>query len=240
MTTDAEPRIARAPGAEAIGRLRGLGDHAAALANALGLPISSSPAEIMDEIARLTPTFSGVSYGSSSVSDGRGPATTRPRKARAMARAYLPARQGPVLRDRIRTDTGVHEQPPAAAADHRPRADPVHNVDPTTWRGATATSSSSIRRTRRAAIMTGDRVGVIGHTGATAGCAPGSPRVYNPEWSLRRSISESGANVLTALALGHELRGIQAHRRAGHQGRTDVRPGSGAASGCWNPAMAGA
>ena len=35
----------------------------AALSNALGYPMNySHPSEIMDEIARLTPTFTGVSY----------------------------------------------------------------------------------------------------------------------------------------------------------------------------------
>jgi formate dehydrogenase major subunit len=61
--TNAERRISRVR--KVIEPLAGLGDWEAtmALSNALGYPMSySHPSEIMDEIARLTPTFAGVSY----------------------------------------------------------------------------------------------------------------------------------------------------------------------------------
>ena len=61
--TNAERRISRVR--KVIPPLSGLGDWEAtmALSNALGYPMSySHPSEIMDEIARLTPTFAGVSY----------------------------------------------------------------------------------------------------------------------------------------------------------------------------------
>ena len=61
--TNAERRIS--PVRKVIPPLAGLGDWEAtmALSNALGYPMSySHPSEIMDEIARLTPTFAGVSY----------------------------------------------------------------------------------------------------------------------------------------------------------------------------------
>jgi formate dehydrogenase major subunit len=61
--TNAERRISRVR--KAIEPLAGLADWevTTALSKALGYPMDySHPSEIMDEIARLTPTFSGVSY----------------------------------------------------------------------------------------------------------------------------------------------------------------------------------
>jgi formate dehydrogenase major subunit len=62
--TNAERRISRVR--QVIEPLAGLADWQVTmrLANALGLPMSyRHPSEIMDEIAALTPTFTGVSYG---------------------------------------------------------------------------------------------------------------------------------------------------------------------------------
>jgi formate dehydrogenase major subunit len=61
--TNAERRISRVR--KAVPPLAGLADWEAtmALSNALGYPMDyKHPSEIMDEIARLTPTFAGVSY----------------------------------------------------------------------------------------------------------------------------------------------------------------------------------
>jgi formate dehydrogenase major subunit len=61
--TNAERRISRVR--KAIPPMAGLADWeiTCALSNALGYPMNySHPSEIMDEIARLTPTFTGVSY----------------------------------------------------------------------------------------------------------------------------------------------------------------------------------
>jgi formate dehydrogenase major subunit len=61
--TNAERRISRVR--KAIPPMAGMGDWEVtqALSNALGYPMNySHPSEIMDEIARLTPTFKGVSY----------------------------------------------------------------------------------------------------------------------------------------------------------------------------------
>lgn len=61
--TNAERRISRVR--KVMPPLGGLADWEAtiALSNALGYPMSyNHPSEIMDEIARLTPTFAGVSY----------------------------------------------------------------------------------------------------------------------------------------------------------------------------------
>jgi formate dehydrogenase major subunit len=62
--TNAERRISRVR--KVMPPLAGLQDWeiTVALSNALGYPMSyAHPSEIMDEIARLTPTFAGVSYG---------------------------------------------------------------------------------------------------------------------------------------------------------------------------------
>ena len=61
--TNAERRISRVRKVmPPQGGLRGLGSHRAA-GEALGYPMDyTHPSEIMDEIARLTPTFKGVSY----------------------------------------------------------------------------------------------------------------------------------------------------------------------------------
>ena len=61
--TNAERRISRVR--KAIAPMAGLADWEAtmALSNALGYPMNyAHPSEIMDEIARVTPTFAGVSY----------------------------------------------------------------------------------------------------------------------------------------------------------------------------------
>ncbi|MEX2642105.1 MAG: formate dehydrogenase subunit alpha [Acetobacterales bacterium] len=61
--TNAERRISRVR--KAMAPLSGMADWEAtmALSNAMGYPMAyRHPSEIMDEIARLTPTFSGVSY----------------------------------------------------------------------------------------------------------------------------------------------------------------------------------
>ena len=56
------PHLARAQGDAAAGRLADW-EITLALSNALGYPMHyDHPSEIMDEIARLTPTFAGVSY----------------------------------------------------------------------------------------------------------------------------------------------------------------------------------
>jgi formate dehydrogenase major subunit len=62
--TNAERRISRVR--KVMPPLAGLADWevTVALANALGYPMRyAHPSDIMDEIARLTPTFTGVSYG---------------------------------------------------------------------------------------------------------------------------------------------------------------------------------
>ena len=75
--------------------------------SALGYPMNySHPSEIMDEIARLTPTFTRRhatrSSTASAASSGR--ATTRRPKARRPCTSAVRARQGPVLRHRVRAD----------------------------------------------------------------------------------------------------------------------------------------
>ena len=83
--TNAERRISRGAQSPApAGRQGRLGSDAAMLSNALGYPMEyEHPSEIMDEIARLTPTFAGVSYEKLDRSAAcNGPATTLRRRAR--------------------------------------------------------------------------------------------------------------------------------------------------------------
>ena len=77
------------------------------LSNAMGYPMNYSHAsEIMDEIARLTPTFAGVSF---EAIDAHGsiqwPCNARaPGRHAHHARRRIRARQGPVHRDGVRAD----------------------------------------------------------------------------------------------------------------------------------------
>ena len=102
--TNAERRISRVR--KAMAPLAGKADWEAtiAFANALGVPMNyTHPSEIMDEIAALTPTFTGVSYArldelgsiqwpcNDAAPDGHADHARRP----------LRARQGPVHADRI-------------------------------------------------------------------------------------------------------------------------------------------
>ena len=77
------------------------------LSTALGYPMNyAHPSEIMDEIARLTPTFAGVSYekldrlGSRAVAVQRRGACGHAGDARRRVRA----RQGPLPDHRVRPD----------------------------------------------------------------------------------------------------------------------------------------
>ena len=82
--TNAERRINRVR--KVMPPLGGLADWEVtmALSNALGYPMNyTHPSEIMDEIARLTPTFAGVATRSSTSSArSSGPATTPRRSER--------------------------------------------------------------------------------------------------------------------------------------------------------------
>ncbi len=126
--TNAERRISRVR--KVMEPLAGLADWEVTmrLAQALGYPMDyAHPSEIMDEIARLTPTFTGVSYEKlDRLGSIQWPCNDEGARGHAdHARRQLRARQGQVLPHRVRRDRGALDQPLPAAADHRPRAVPV-------------------------------------------------------------------------------------------------------------------
>ena len=111
--TNAERRISRVrkvmPPQD---RLRRLGSHHAASPTRWATRCTTAiPSEIMDEIARLTPTFAGVSYEKLDRARlaSSGPATTKaPRRHADHAHRRLRARQGPVHDHRVRADRRAH------------------------------------------------------------------------------------------------------------------------------------
>jgi formate dehydrogenase major subunit len=110
--TNAERRIKRVrkvmPPRNGLCRL---GDHQL-LANAMGYPMHyAHPSEIMDEIARLTPTFAGVSFEARRARQrSSGPATSGARGHADHAHRRLRARQGQVHGHRIRADRRAHNR----------------------------------------------------------------------------------------------------------------------------------
>ena len=104
--TNAERRISRVR--KAMPPMAGLADWeiTMALSDALGYPMQyTHPSEIMDEIARLTPTFAGVTMrGSMSWAASSGHATTRRRKARRSCTSTVCAWQGQVHDHGVRAD----------------------------------------------------------------------------------------------------------------------------------------
>ena len=82
------------------------------LANALGYPMHyDHPSEIMDEIARLTPTFRGVSFEKLDRL-GQHPVAVQRRGAGRDAddaRRDVRARQGQVFPHRVRADDGARD-----------------------------------------------------------------------------------------------------------------------------------
>ena len=135
--TNAERRIGRVR--KAIPPMAGLADWEVtmALSNALGYPMHyNHPSEIMDEIARLTPTFAGVSF--EKLDEARQPAVAVQRQGSrghaGDAHRRLRSRQGPLHDHRIRPHRRTHHRPLPADPHHRPhsfavqrrRADPPH------------------------------------------------------------------------------------------------------------------
>ena len=145
--TNAERRIQpRAQGDGAEERLRRLGGDPADRARASGSTGTTAiPREIMDEIARLTPTFAGVTYekldAEGSIqwpcNDGA------PARLPGDAHRGVHPRQGPLHADRVRPDR--REGRPALPADpdhgahpqpvQRRRPDPAHRQRPLAHRG---------------------------------------------------------------------------------------------------------
>ena len=98
------------------------------ISNAMGYPMHyDHPSEIMDEIARLTPTFAGVSF--ERIAElGIDPVAVQregPRRHAGHARERLRARQGQVRYHRIHRDRREDRAALPAAAHHRPHSQPV-------------------------------------------------------------------------------------------------------------------
>ena len=105
--TNAERRISRVR--KAVPPKAGLADWEVTmlLSNALGYEMNySHPSEIMDEIAKLTPTFAGVTLRQAGPPRQHPVALQRQRARRHAdhARRRLRARQGPVHDHRVRRD----------------------------------------------------------------------------------------------------------------------------------------
>ena len=93
------------------------------LSKALGYEMNySHPSEIMDEIARLTPTFAGVSYAKlDELGSVQWPCNdAAPEGTPIMHVDALRPRQGPVHADRICADRRAHRAALPADPDHRP------------------------------------------------------------------------------------------------------------------------
>ena len=123
--TNAERRISRVR--KVIEPLAGLADWEVTmrLSNALGYRMDyQHPSEIMDEIAALTPTFTGVSYEKiDQLGSIQWPCNAKaPDGTPTMHVGPVRARQGQVLRHGVRADQRAHLEQVSAAADHRPRA----------------------------------------------------------------------------------------------------------------------
>ena len=126
--TNAERRIQRVR--KVMAPRNGFGDWEITLmlAKAMGFEIHyDHPSEIMDEIARLTPTFAGVSYDKlDQLGSVQWPCNEKaPAGTPVMHFERLRARQGQFRRHRIRRDGRAHRSALSAAADHRAHPEPV-------------------------------------------------------------------------------------------------------------------
>ena len=156
----------------------------------------------MDEIARLTPTFAGVSFAKidePAASSGR--ATTRRPEGTPTMHVDEFVRQGQVLRHRVRADR-AGDAPVSAAPHHRPhpvaiqrrRADAAH-AERHVGRGRRARDSSARRRSAR---HQGRRHGRVDEPLGRDRAAGGRHRSRAPGVVYTTfHFPESGANVVT-------------------------------------------
>ncbi len=133
--TNAERRISRVR--KVMEPLAGLADWEVTmrLAQALGYPMDyAHPSEIMDEIARLTPTFTGVSYEKlDRLGSIQWPCNEKaPDGTPTMHVGSFVRGKGKFYRTEYVATARALDQPLPAAADHRPRAVPVQrrHADP--------------------------------------------------------------------------------------------------------------
>ncbi len=151
--TNAERRIQRVR--RTMAPKNGLADWEVTLklSEALGYPMPyTHPSQVMDEIARLTPSFTGVSYAKlDEVGSVQWPCNAAaPEGTPVMHSRRLRARQGPVRADRICGDGGEGRAALPAPAHHRahPVAVQCRRADPGAPRtrcGTPRTGSRSIR-----------------------------------------------------------------------------------------------
>ena len=117
------PHPARPQGDGAEERVRGLGDHRAALPRPWAIDMHyDHPSQIMDEIARLTPTFAGVSFEHAGETRFGAVAVQRKGAGRHAGHAHerFRPRQGQVHRHRIYRDRRKDRTALSAIAHHRP------------------------------------------------------------------------------------------------------------------------
>ena len=160
--TNAERRISRVR--KAIPPMAGMGDWeiTQALSKRLGYPMNyTHPSEIMDEIARLTPSFAGVSFDRiDELGSVQWPCNDKaPEGTPVMHIGRVRARQGQVHDHGIHADRRAHHGPLPLNPDHRPDPDAIQRgradcAAPRTTSGIPKTSWKFIRWTRRIAALT--------------------------------------------------------------------------------------
>jgi formate dehydrogenase major subunit len=175
------------------------------LANALGLPMNYvNPAEIMDEIARLTPTFAGVSYAKLErlgslqwPCNDAAPEGTRTMHERSFLRGkgrffvttYVPTREAASPEYPLLLTTGrVLAQYNVGTQTRR--------TDNQLWCDSDVLEMHPQDADSRG-IVTGDQVGITSRAGATVLRASVTPRVQPGIVFTSFHFPESGANVLT-------------------------------------------
>ncbi len=205
--TNAERRISRVR--KVMPPLAGLADWevTVALANALGYPMHyDHPSQIMDEIARLTPTFTGVSFDEDRSARQHPVAVQRQGAGRHAgdARRGVRARQGQVRPHRVRAHRRAHDRSSircilttgrilsaSTTSARRPGAQ-------RTRCGTTRTVSRSTRTMRSSAASRRATGSAFAAGRARPCCAPLSRSACSQAWCTRRSTTRvSGANVIT-------------------------------------------
>jgi formate dehydrogenase major subunit len=203
--TNAERRISRVR--QVLPPLAGYADWEITqrLANALGLPMNYvNPAEIMDEIARLTPTFAGVSYAKLErlgslqwPCNDAAPEGTRTMHERSFLRGkgrffvttYVPTREAASPEYPLLLTTGrVLAQYNVGTQTRR--------TDNQLWCDSDVLEMHPQDADSRG-IVTGDQVGITSRAGATVLRASVTPRVQPGIVFTSFHFPESGANVLT-------------------------------------------
>ena len=171
------------------------------LAKALGYPMNyTHPAEIMDEIAALTPTFTGVSYEKlDELGSIQWPCNDEAPEGTPTMHVddFVRGKGRFIITQYVPTDEKVTRTLPAAP-DHRPhpvavqrrRADPAHA--PTTS-GTARTGWRSIRTTPRSAASRTATGSASRAAPARRCCAPRSPSACSRAWSTPPSTSPSRA-----------------------------------------------